>query len=132
MSQSFSTAAYQVLLNEAIPKVIETEEEYDRALKLVEKLLFNKNRTSEETELYKLLTLLVEEYEKRVHPMPDSTPAEMLEHLMEARNLKQSDLVGILGSSGVVSEVVNGKRAISKTQAKALGNLFHVSPALFI
>ena len=45
---------------------------------------------------------------------------------------KQSDLVGIIGSKGVISEIVNRKRAISKAQAKALGELFNVSPALFI
>jgi HTH-type transcriptional regulator / antitoxin HigA len=40
--------------------------------------------------------------------------------------------VGIIGSKGVVSEVVNGKRSISKAQAKALGEFFNVSPLLFI
>jgi HTH-type transcriptional regulator / antitoxin HigA len=41
-------------------------------------------------------------------------------------------LVGVIGSRGVVSEIVNGKRSISKAQAKALGQLFDVSPSLFI
>jgi HTH-type transcriptional regulator / antitoxin HigA len=71
----------------------------------------------------------------------------MLRHLMEARNMKQEELVGVIGSRGVVSEIVNGKRfsvrvafrrngeatpTISKAQAKVLGELFHVSPSLFI
>ena len=56
----------------------------------------------------------------------------MLLHLMEARNMKQEELVGVIGSRGVVSEIVNGKRSISKAQAKTLGQLFHVSPSLFI
>jgi HTH-type transcriptional regulator / antitoxin HigA len=51
---------------------------------------------------------------------------------MEARNIKQEELVGVIGSRGVVSEIVNGKRSISKAQAKVLGELFHVSPSLFI
>jgi HTH-type transcriptional regulator/antitoxin HigA len=51
---------------------------------------------------------------------------------MEASDTRQADLVGIIGSSGVVSEVVNGKRSISKAQAKALGDYFKVSPSLFI
>lgn len=41
-------------------------------------------------------------------------------------------VIGIIGSSGVVSEVVNGKRSVSKVQAKALGDYFQVSPSLFI
>jgi HTH-type transcriptional regulator/antitoxin HigA len=51
---------------------------------------------------------------------------------MESSGTRQADLVGIIGSSGVVSEVVNGKRAISKAQAKALGDYFKISPSLFI
>jgi hypothetical protein len=47
-------------------------------------------------------------------------------------HLSQADLVSIFGSRGRVSEVVNGKRAISKAQAKALGEFFKVSPELFI
>jgi antitoxin component HigA of HigAB toxin-antitoxin module len=45
-----------------------------------------------------------------------------------------ADIVNLIysGSSGVVSEVVNGKRAISKAQAKALGDYFKISPSLFI
>jgi hypothetical protein len=42
---------------------------------------------------------------------------------MKEHEIRQADLVGIIGSRGVVSEVVTGKRAISKAQAKALGKL---------
>jgi HTH-type transcriptional regulator/antitoxin HigA len=51
---------------------------------------------------------------------------------MEERNLKQVDLVGKIGSKGVVSEIVNGKRSISKSQAKTLAEIFHVSSSVFI
>jgi len=51
---------------------------------------------------------------------------------MEENGMRQTDLVGIIGSRGVVSEVVNGKRTISKSQAKSLGDFFHVDPSLFI
>ena len=54
--------------------------------------------------------------------MGESAPHEILQHILEFSGLKQSDLVKITGSSsGVVSEIVNGKRTISKAQAKALG-----------
>ncbi|MEO0843436.1 MAG: helix-turn-helix domain-containing protein, partial [Cyanobacteria bacterium J06643_5] len=52
--------------------------------------------------------------------------------LMEQKGIKQSDLIGIIGSKGVISEVVNGKREISKAQAKALGEFFNVDAGLFI
>jgi HTH-type transcriptional regulator / antitoxin HigA len=64
--------------------------------------------------------------------MDDVAPHELLQHLMESNGTRQADLVGLIGSREVVSEVVNGKRAISKSQAKALGAFFSVSPGLFI
>lgn len=76
--------------------------------------------------------LLIEQYETENYPLETAKPYEILQHLMESSGTKQADLVGIIGSSGVVSEVVNGKRNISKSQAKALGEYFKVSPSLFI
>jgi HTH-type transcriptional regulator / antitoxin HigA len=64
--------------------------------------------------------------------MDDVAPHELLQHSMESNGTSQADLVGLIGSREVVSEVVNGKRAISKSQAKALSEFFNVSPGLFI
>lgn len=132
MTLTFNPAVYSELLLEATPKVIETELEYERTLGIVEKLTFNPNRTPEETAIHRLLVILVEAYEVEQYPMSESAPDEILRHIMEASGTRQADLVGILGSSGVVSEIVNGKRSISKTQAKILAELFKVSPSLFI
>lgn len=82
--------------------------------------------------MHKLLVTLIEAYEAANYPMTESAPHEILQHLMESSGTRQADLLGIIGSSGVVSEVVNGKRTISKTQAKALGAYFKVSASLFI
>ena len=91
------------------------------------------DRSPEETELYELLILLIEKFEQEAYaPGATSTPHSMLLFLMEQRNLRQTDLIGILGSKGVVSEVVNGKRDISKAQAKALAEFFLVDPGCFI
>ncbi|MDJ0746578.1 MAG: transcriptional regulator [Xenococcaceae cyanobacterium MO_167.B27] len=132
MTLTFDTNAYSNLLIKYIPQVIKTEEEYDRALKIAEQLTFAKNRTPEEKALHKLIVTLIEAYETENYPMEQSAPYEILQHLMEASGTRQADLVGVIGSSGVVSEVVNGKRSISKAQAKALGEYFKVLPGLFI
>ncbi|NJL19867.1 MAG: transcriptional regulator [Leptolyngbyaceae cyanobacterium SM1_3_5] len=132
MTLTFDQTAYGNLLAEVVPQVIETEEEYDRALQIVERLMFTKNRTPEEKALFKLLVLLVEAYETEHYPFEKPTPHEILQHIMESSGMRQADLVGIIGTSGVVSEVVNGKRSISKAQAKALADYFKVSPSLFI
>jgi HTH-type transcriptional regulator/antitoxin HigA len=132
MTFTFDTNVYGNLLAKFVPKVIETEEEYDRALAVAEKLTFAKNRTPEEKALHRLLVTLIEAYESEHYPIDKSLPHEILQHLMEVSDTRQADLVGIIGSSGVVSEVVNGKRAISKAQAKALSEYYKVSPSLFI
>ncbi|MEG5163451.1 transcriptional regulator [Microcoleus sp. AT3-A2] len=132
MILTFDGATYSKLLAEIAPRAIETEEEYDRLLAVAERLTFAKNRTPEERALYKLLVTLIEVYETENYPMDKSEPHEILQHIMESSGTRQADLVGIIGSSGVVSEVVNGKRAISKAQAKALGDYFKISPSLFI
>ncbi|MFQ4143412.1 transcriptional regulator [Chlorogloeopsis sp. ULAP02] len=132
MTLIFDKNIYRSLLAEVIPAAIETEEEYDRILKVVEQLTFKKNRTTEEQALHKLLVILIEAYETQNYRIDQSATHEILQHIMEASGTRQADLVGIIGSSGVVSEVVNGKRSISKAQAKALGDYFKVSPSLFI
>ena len=132
MILTFDGATYSQLLAEIAPRAIETEEEYDRLLAVAERLTFAKNLTPEERALYKLLVTLIEVYETENYPMDKSEPHEILQHIMESSGTRQADLVGIIGSSGVVSEVVNGKRAISKAQAKALGDYFKISPSLFI
>ncbi len=121
------------------PKAITTEAENEAAIVLAESLE-HRQRTSEEDALLELLIILIEKFEETSYPLPNlesvcgASPLEnrMLLHLMEARNMKQEELVGVIGSRGVVSEIVNGKRSIGKAQAKVLGELFHVSPSLFI
>ena len=119
------------------PKVIETEAENEKYLAIVEALMFKgQNRTIEETALLRVLVLLIEEFEEKYYSFKEwqkTTPHEFLQHLMAGREMKQSDLVGILSmSSGLISSIVNGKRQISKEQAKKLGEYFKVSPGLFI
>lgn len=124
--------AYGQLLAKSQPKPILNDADYELALAEVESLMSKEELTPEEETLLNLWALLIEEYEAKYYPIPEATPRDVLLHLMEVREFKQADLVGIIGSKGVVSEVVNGKRAISKAQAKALGEFFNVNPSVFI
>jgi HTH-type transcriptional regulator/antitoxin HigA len=67
MSSTFDQALYTNLLLQVTPKVIATEEEYETTLAIVESLVFNRNRTTEQTALCKLLVLLVEAYGEEHH-----------------------------------------------------------------
>lgn len=116
-----------------MPVVIETEEENARMLATVEKLMEKGEKLSaEEEKLLKLLARLIEDFEERFYRPSQATPLEVLTHLMEARGVKQSQLWEVFGSKGIASEVLNGKRGISKTHARALANYFHVPAELFI
>ena len=109
-------------------------EEFERADDEIGRLLKKgyDNLSIEERRLLALLSRLVEDYEGRTFPIPDSPPHRTLQFLMEQNDLRQADLAPVFGSRGRVSEVVNGKRAIYKAQAKALGEFFKISPELFI
>jgi len=124
---------YKRLLSQTMPVLIETEEENERMLKVIEKLMDKGEGLSpEEEKLLKLLTRLVEDFEERYYHPRDATPLEVLQHLMEAREVKQTHLWEVFGSKGIASEVLNGKRGISKTHARALADYFHVPADLFI
>jgi HTH-type transcriptional regulator/antitoxin HigA len=123
---------YARLLARTLPVVIETEEENERMLAEVDKLMDKNPLTPEESKLLDLMVRLIEDFEESAYPIGDVSPHQMLQHLMEARGLSQADLLPIFGGRGRVSEVVNGKRGISKEQAKKLSEFFHVSPELFI
>jgi HTH-type transcriptional regulator/antitoxin HigA len=116
-----------------MPVIIETEAENERMLKVIEKLMDKgENLSPEEEKLLKLLTRLVEDFEEQYYHPRDATPLEVLQHLMESREVKQTHLWEVFGSKGIASEVLNGKRAISKSHARALADYFHVSADLFI
>jgi HTH-type transcriptional regulator/antitoxin HigA len=132
MTITIDKILYSNLLAEITPQVIETEEEYDRILAIVERFTFSKTLTPEERVLLKLLVQLIETYESEMYPIDESTPDKILQHLMEVTGTCEGDLVGVIGSSNVVSEIVNNKRSISETQAKALADYFQVSINLFI
>ncbi|MEO7971266.1 MAG: transcriptional regulator [bacterium] len=116
-----------------MPVVIETEKENERMLAVVEKLMYKgENLSPEEEKLLKLFVRLIEDFEQEYYHPKDAEPIEILRHLMEARNVKQTHLWEIFGSKGIASEVLNGKRGISKTHARALADYFHVAADLFI
>jgi HTH-type transcriptional regulator/antitoxin HigA len=124
---------YARVLAKVLPRVIATEEEHERLLAEVERLMDKgDHRIAEEDAALDLLVRLIKDYEEQHHPLPDPSPHEMLVYLMEQRGLKQADLLPIFKSRGYVSDVVNAKRAISKVHAKELGEFFKVSADIFI
>jgi len=121
------------LLLRSLPAVIESDSENERLIAEVEALQGRgAHLLHAERRLLSLLLLLIEDYEERKYRIKAATPDEVLRELMRARGARQKDLFGVFGSKGIASEVVRGRRAISRTQAKRLAQFFHVSPALFL
>ncbi len=124
---------YSKLVAKARPTVIKTEEENNRMLAIVEGLMKKgDDLTAEEGELLELLANLISGFEDKHYPMKEPSPLEMLQHLMDARELTAKDLWDVFGSKGVTAEVPSGKRGISKTHIKKLSAFFNVSPESFI
>ncbi len=81
--------------------------------------------------LLDMVGTLISDYEKTNIPEPKGTPIGCLKYLMREHGLKQKDLIE-LGSPGVISEILSGKRELNKRQIKELSIRFGCSPAVFI
>jgi len=128
---TLSPRKYGSLLAQALPKVIETDEELKRLAGVLEDLdTSDRPLTREEVALQSLLAQLIQDYDDRID-LPDVPPLKMLQFLMEQRGLRQADLVPVFGSRSVASNVLNGKRELSKAHIRGLAEFFHLSPEVF-
>ena len=133
LASEIDNQKYARVLARVLPRLIASAQEHERVLAKVEKLMDKReHRTAEENAALDLMVRLIRDYEAEHHPLPDPSPHEMLIYLMEQRSLKQADLLPIFKSRGYVSDVVNAKRAISKSHAKQLAGFFKVSMNLFL
>lgn len=131
MSALESSPSYARLLATITSRVIRTEPENEHYAGALYALEQKRSLTHEEKDLADLLTLLVEDFEEKRYQLPRSTPAQALGFLMEQHGLKQKDLVAIFGARSTVSEVLSGKRELTKEQIRRLSEHFHVSPEIF-
>lgn len=131
-SAKLDAERYGRLLTEAAPRVIRNDNDLDRFTALLLGLDEKLRPTAEERELAELLTLLIEQYEERRHAIPKARPVEVLRFLLEEHGLSAKDLWPLIGSKGVTSEILNGKRNISLAAAAKLADRFHVSPTVFV
>ena len=124
----------QIYWEKIVPLLtIRNEREYNAAVKRMNELL-DEIGTNEKHPLYSLLDTLgtlIHAYEEEHYPIPESTGADVLRFLMDEHGLTQSDLPEV-GSQGVVSEVLNGKRELNIRQIRSLAGKFKVSPAVFV
>jgi HTH-type transcriptional regulator / antitoxin HigA len=111
---------------------IRNEREYNRAVKRLNELI-DEIGNDERHPMYSLLDTLgtvIHAYEETHESLPKVTGRQILRYLMDEHGLGQSDLPDI-GSQGVMSEVLSGRRELNTRQIRALAKRFGVSPAVF-
>ncbi len=112
---------------------VRTRKEYERAVALLDSILdeIGEDEKHPLAELAEAVGVFVEKYEDEHAPVPKAKPQAVLKALMREHALRQTDLPEI-GSQGVVSEVLAGKRELNTRQIRHLAKRFGVSPAVFI
>lgn len=112
---------------------IHTETHYKRAVKLMDELIdeLSQNKDPVLESILDTLGTLVKDYEDRNVTELSGDAVGCLKYLMKEHGLRQNDLAE-LGTQGVVSEILNGKRKLNIRQIKSLSRRFNVSPAVFV
>lgn len=131
-ARAFDLTSYDRLLTEVHPRVPKTEKDNERLIAVLKNLHDKDRTTPEENELIKLLLVLIEDFEESHYATKKAEPHEFLREIMLNHDVKPKDLYEIFGSKGTTSEVLRGKRAISKAAAKALAKKFNLSIDLFL
>jgi HTH-type transcriptional regulator/antitoxin HigA len=132
MSTTAVPSEYASLLTNTLPAVIRTEAENERYIAMLEDLDRKGSRLSAaKRRLAQLLTLLIEDYEEKQYALKASDPVDVLRELILANNLKQKDLLDVVGTPCIISEVFHGKRQLTTEHIRRLSRRFHVSPEVF-
>src|ERR1700728_551013 len=124
--------AYPALLAKHPPKVIRSEAENERFTRLLEDVDGRHGSlTRAERELADLVTLLIENFEDQRYRLPRASPLEALRFLMDQHGLRQKDVFDVFGTRSVASEVLSGRRELSKEHIRRLSERFSVPVELF-
>ncbi len=127
--------AYDSLLLKYKPRPIRNEREYRRVLRHVEELISRHGPSPPraEGELIAVLSTLIESYEVAMTPRRKPTPAETLEHLIESKEVTRAEVARATEiPRSTITNVLSGRRQISKENMTRLATYFHVDPSVFL
>lgn len=123
---------YNALLLDVQPRPIRTQRALAKAYKLIDQLM-STDRSAAESDMLELLSMLVEEFESRDHPTPNISPAEMLSHLIAERGVAKAEVARETAiPRSTFTDILAGRRGISKANVSRLASYFDVSPSVFL
>jgi HTH-type transcriptional regulator/antitoxin HigA len=112
-------------------KPIKTEQDYDKALERLE-MIFDAPANSNDGDEAEILSMLIENFENEHYPIDAPDPIEAIKIRMEEMNLKQKDLVGIIGGKSSVSEILNKKKRLTVDMIRELERILHISASVLV
>ncbi|HJT35860.1 MAG TPA: hypothetical protein VJ783_27780 [Pirellulales bacterium] len=111
---------------------IESEEELDLAIAVINSLLDKPSLLPGEQGYLDVLSDLVEKYESTEHPLGPVSDGDMLRHLIEAKGVTETDVSRATKiAAAVISDVLSGKRQLIRAQRAKLASYFCVDPDVF-
>jgi HTH-type transcriptional regulator/antitoxin HigA len=112
---------------------IRSDQDLDRAIAIINSLIDRSGLSPDEDDYLDVLGDLVEKYETEHHPMLPVSDADMLRHLIEARNTTQARVATDTGiAESTISAIVSGKRGMNRKHIELVARYFKVKPAVFI
>ena len=112
-------------------KPIKTEKDYEVAIKRLEKI-FDASPKSKEGDEAEILSMLIDNYENQHYPIEAPDPIEAIKIRMEEMNLKQKDLIGVIGGKSRVSEILNKKKRLTVDMIRELEQTLHISASVLV
>jgi HTH-type transcriptional regulator/antitoxin HigA len=123
---------YLALIADFPLRPLRSDDDLDRAIAVINRLIDRVELTQGEQDYLDVLARLVEDYESEHIEIPPVSGVAMLRHLMEANGLKQADLADLFGGKSVISEVLSGKRSLSKQHIQRLSARFGLPADVFL
>jgi len=112
-------------------KPIKTEKDHRKALERLE-VIFDARTNTKEGDEAEILSLLIENYENEHYPIEAPDPIEAIKIRMEELNLKQKDLVGVIGGKSRVSEILNRKKRLTVDMIRELERILQISASVLV
>ncbi|UJH90284.1 transcriptional regulator [Antarcticibacterium sp. 1MA-6-2] len=112
-------------------KPIKSEQDYEKTLKRLE-MIFDADPNTKEGDEAEILTMLIDNYENQHYLIEAPDPIEAIKIRMEEMNLKQKDLVGIIGGKSRVSEILNKRKRLTVDMIRELEKILQISASVLV